>query len=56
MNIHKLDKAEELEREYYKHSKEYEKEKELEEEEITFLYNLNQDNEREITQIESSRH
>ena len=43
MNIHKLDKAEELEREYYKHSKEYEKEKELEEE-ITFLYNLNQDN------------
>ena len=43
MNIHKLEKAEELAREYYKHSKEYEKEKELEEE-ITFLYNLNQDN------------
>jgi len=42
MNIHKLDKAEELAREYYKHSKEYEKEKELEEEEITFLYNLNE--------------
>ena len=44
MNIHKLEKAEELEREYYRHSKEYEKEKELEGEEITFLYNLNQDN------------
>jgi len=43
MNIHKLDKAEELAREYYLHSKEYEKEKELEEEEITFLYNLNQE-------------
>ena len=43
MNIHKLDKAEELAREYYRHSKEYEKEKELEEEEITFLYNLNQE-------------
>ena len=42
MNIHKLDKAEELAREYYLHSKEYEKEKELEEEEITFLYNLNE--------------
>ena len=55
MNIHKLEKAEELEREYYRHSKEYEKEKELEEE-ITFLYNLNYNNEREITQIESSRH
>ena len=54
MNEHKLDKAEELAREYYLHSKEYEKE--LEEEEITFLYNLNYNNEREITQIESSRH
>ena len=43
MNIHKLDKAEELAREYYRHSKEYEKEKELEEE-ITFLYNLNYNN------------
>jgi len=44
MNIHKLEKAEELAREYYLHSKEYEKEKELEEEEITFLYNLNYNN------------
>jgi len=42
MNEHKIEKAEELAREYYKHSKEYEKEKELEEEEITFLYNLNE--------------
>ena len=39
MNIHKLEKAEELAREYYRHSKEYEKEKELEEEEITFEEN-----------------
>ena len=44
MNEHKLEKAKELWREYELHSKEYEKEKELEEEEITHLYNLNQDN------------
>ena len=56
MNEHKLEKAEELWREYELHSKEYEKEKELEEEEIEFLTNLNYNNEREITQSESSRH
>ena len=44
MNIHKLDKAEELWREYERHSKEYEKEQELEEEEIEFLTNLNYNN------------
>ena len=45
MNEHKLEKAEELWREYERHSKEYEKEKELEEEEIEFLTNLNYNNE-----------
>ena len=46
MNEHKLEKAEELEREYYLHSKEYEKEKELDASKVyqQTLNNLNQDN------------